>query len=134
MTIGRKTVVVVGEGEIKGNDLDSVAFNPLGAGKPTPSPFDLFRIRMSQARSCSLNNCPKNAPAVQKMSRSRKRAGTDKDRLYPCLKFIPHRWQLLNRGKAVRRTLGLLHSSDRPGLSQLRTSGKQKVFASQWRE
>ncbi|GFV26406.1 hypothetical protein TNCV_5087191 [Trichonephila clavipes] len=53
-------------------------------GKPTPSPFDLS----GYTRSCSSYNCHRElAPAVQKMSRrSKERAGTGKERLYPLRK------------------------------------------------
>ncbi|GFX93703.1 hypothetical protein TNCV_1588801 [Trichonephila clavipes] len=56
-----------------------VVSNPLGAGKPTPSPFDL------SAKECHKRDSahPTTAPVVQKMSRnSREGIGTVIERFY----------------------------------------------------
>ncbi|GFY35173.1 hypothetical protein TNCV_5045481 [Trichonephila clavipes] len=55
--------------------LSVVVSNPLGAGKPTPSPFDLSAYVTHQVLTFKQLS-QGNAPAV------RERAGTSKERLY----------------------------------------------------
>ncbi|GFY15574.1 hypothetical protein TNCV_1282221 [Trichonephila clavipes] len=61
-----------------------VVSNPLGAGKPTPCPFDLFEKEYPKLGLDLQTTVQGNTPAVQKMNRrSKERVGTGKERLYP---------------------------------------------------